>query len=191
MKHTTHLILLAAGVSKRMGSRDKLLVRIGGLTILERAVSSAVRANIGSVLVVTGPDSYDAILDRFPVRRTVNRDFAQGMAASIRAGVEACGSAALAYGILPADMPFVQSETIASVASHAADGCIVVPVHKEKNGHPVFFSSVYRSELLALEGDVGAKSVIERHRENVIRVETDDAGVLQDVDTLADIESDL
>ncbi len=169
-----------------MGGQDKLRLRVGEKTILESAVSAAVNADIAKVLVVTGQHDYSDILSRYAVQSVANPDFEQGMSASIRAGIKACSPDALAYGILPADMPFIRSETINVLADSAALGRIVAPIYEGRQGHPVFFSAVYRNELLALDGDVGARSVINAHLENVLWVETDDEGVLRDVDSPAD-----
>lgn len=181
-----YVILLAAGTSTRMGGADKLRLRIGEKTLLEHSVLAATEARVGTVVVVTGADDYRDLLEGHEVRSVVNRDFSKGMAASIRAGVGACPSDASAYGILPGDMPFVRPETIRTLAGAVGVDRIVAPMHKGRQGHPVYFSSVYRDELLSLDGDVGARSIVVAHESSVLYVETDDDGVLRDIDSPKD-----
>lgn len=177
------LIVLAAGLSTRMGARDKLRLSLGEKTVLERSVLSALRAGASEVLVVTGPHDYTAVLEPYHVRIVPNPDYEEGMASSIRVGVESVDPAASAYGILLGDMPYIRSETIRALLQHVDARTIVVPHYEKKAGHPVLFAGCYRRELLALHGDVGARSVIWRHAEHVVPVEMGDPGILRDIDT--------
>lgn len=177
------LIVLAAGQSTRMGSRNKLLLRLGDRNILEHSVAAAVEARVGDVFVVTGRHNYGSVLASYAVQVVPNPDYEEGMASSIRAGVKAAGPDASAFGILLADMPFIRPATITRLAKHLGSGAIVVPRVDGNPGHPVLFAERYRTDLLTLRGDVGARSVLQAHEENVVYVDTDDPGILQDIDT--------
>lgn len=177
------LIVLAAGLSSRMGSTDKLDLPLDDSTVLERTVRAALAADAGFVVVVTGPHDYSARLGPYPVRVVRNSNYQEGMAASIRTGVGAAGADVTGYGIVLGDMPFIRPDTISQIAAHLDRQSIVVPYFDATPGHPVFFARCYRRELLALRGDVGARSVVEAHADCVVRLETGDPGVLQDIDT--------
>ena len=93
--------------------------------------------------------------------------------------------------ILLADMPYLKPETIGAVLdaynANASKQPIVIPTSQGKTGHPVIFPQRYFAEIQALEGDVGAKPVIDAHPEAVITVEVDDPGIFRDIDTPADL----
>ncbi len=183
MRGRIRLIVLAAGKSTRMGPRDKLLLPLGHSTVLERTVHAAVESDAGEVVVVTGWRDYRTVLAPYSVRLVENPAHDEGMASSIRTGIRAEGPPPIAYGIMLGDMPFVQPATIAHLAESAGRDAIVVPRCEGSPGHPVFFGAAYRSDLLALGGDVGARSVVRVHENRVVGVHTDDSGVLRDIDT--------
>lgn len=183
MSFSIALLVLAAGASVRMGPRNKLLLPVGGVSMLERAVRAAVESAAGEVFVVTGADDYAGVLDRYPVERVFNPDHEEGMASSIRAGVQAAGPHVDAYGILLGDMPFLRPETIGRITRHVRPETIVVPCFDGTSGHPVLFARSYRRDLLELRGDVGARSVVRAHAANVVTIEAGDPGILRDVDT--------
>jgi molybdenum cofactor cytidylyltransferase len=62
-------------------------------------------------------------------------------------------------------------------------------MHRGRRGHPVGFAASCRDELLGLTGDAGARGVLQRHAAEVVAVEVDDPGILQDVDTAQDLEA--
>jgi len=73
------------------------------------------------------------------------------------------------------------------IASLEGGALIAAPVHKGERGHPVGFGAALREELLALDGDLGARAVVDRHRDSVQLIECDDPGILFDVDRKSDI----
>lgn len=180
---TVCLIVLAAGLSTRMGSRDKLQLPLREKTVLEHTVAAAVEARLGEVLVVTGSHDYGALLESYPVRFVRNPDYEKGMASSIRVGVESAGPDASAFGIVLGDMPFIRPVTIADLAGHLDSAGIVVPYFDDAPGHPVLFGKRYRRDLIALRGDVGARSVVQANTSDLVRVDTGDPGVVRDIDT--------
>ena len=176
-------IVLAAGHSSRMGE-NKLLMPWGEQCVVRSVVHKVCGLGLAEVVVVTGHQGAQVQehLDGYPVRTVHNPDFAKGMASSIRAGVERVGGKG--YLLVLGDMPKVGEETMGIVAGALdRDAAIVVPVMDGRRGHPVAFGSAYREELLHLEGDRGARSIVGKYRDRVIEVEVDDPGVFVDVDT--------
>jgi molybdenum cofactor cytidylyltransferase len=179
-------LLLCGGAARRFGS-DKLLA--GGVPLAVRAARN-LRAGTGHVLAVIP-------LDRTELRRALEGAgceiletdrTARGMGASLAAGVEA---AARADGWIVAlgDMPAVDPATIAAVKRALIAGApIAAPFDAGgRRGHPVGFSATLRAELLALDGDVGARAILEQHGDYIARIETDDAGIFVDIDTPQDL----
>ena len=87
-----------------------------------------------------------------------------------------------------ADMPRIASDTILRIIAAVEEGAkVVAPVYGGERGHPVGFGAPLRDELLALDGDQGARAVLDQHRDAVRLIECDDPGVLYDVDRKRDL----
>jgi molybdenum cofactor cytidylyltransferase len=74
--------------------------------------------------------------------------------------------------------------------SELADTSIVAPEYRQQRGHPVGFGQCYRDELQALNGNAGARDIIQRHKDSLELVSVDDAGVIADIDTPGDLCQD-
>jgi molybdenum cofactor cytidylyltransferase len=180
-------LLLAAGASRRMG-RPKLLLPVGGKPMLRWAAEALVAAGLSPVVAVLGHEALAVgeTLAGLPVLRLENRSYPEGQASSLRAGVGAlpptCRAAAVALG----DMPGLRAAAVVKLVEAFRSGGkgIALPVYHGRRGHPVVFDlERYRTELLALSGDEGGRSLLARHTEDVLEVPVGDAGVLLDVDT--------
>ena len=177
------ILVLAAGASKRLG-RPKQLVRFEGETLVARAARIAIE--VAPTIVVVGPELRKECEDRIqPAGRlkpahtlTIieNPSAAEGMASSIRVGVEATRGDVI---IMLCDQPYVTSEHLRALADTGAT--IAATGYNGISGVPAFFSAKFRDELLALRGDAGARSVIEAHRDQVVTIPFEAAGF--DVDT--------
>ena len=113
---------------------------------------------------------------------------ARGMGSSLAAGVEASARAA-GWIVALGDMPVIRAETIAAVKRALEGGArIAAPFDAGgRRGHPVGFSSALLGDLVALDGDEGARAILQRHAEAIVRIETQDAGIFIDIDTPQDL----
>jgi molybdenum cofactor cytidylyltransferase len=182
-------IVLAAGTSTRMGD-NKLLAMLDGRPLVRHAVEAALGSTARPVIVVTGnaAEAVRAALSGLDVRFVHNPDFAAGMAGSLAAGIAALEPELDGALICLGDMPRVRAAHLDAIAAAATDGVhIVVPTHEHKRGNPVLLGRAVFAEVLALRGDVGARSLIERHADRVRTVAIDDPAVLTDVDTRAQL----
>lgn len=179
-------LLLAGGTGTRFGGA-KLLARLPGddVPIGVRAARSLL-AGLGNALAVVRAD--DAALAE-ALREAgcdvlASADCARGMGASLAAGVRA-SSDVEGWLIALADMPRIQPSTHRKVAAALARGArIAAPADGEgRRGHPVGFAAPFRHDLAALDGDEGARGVIERHRAWLEIVRVDDPGIHFDIDT--------
>lgn len=182
-------ILLAAGSGSRFGG-DKLLHPLSDGTPVGVASLRHLQAALPDVIAVVR--SADKCLGQLLGKEGANvvlcEDAGQGMARSLMCAI---GASRDAHGwvIALGDMPFLQVQTIGMIAERLAQtDRIVIPVYRGERGHPVGFSRIYRDELLALQGDEGARSVIARHRAELETIDCGDPGVLRDVDTPADLD---
>lgn len=192
-------ILLAAGFSRRFGDTDKLLHPLADSNPM--ALASAqhlIQAIPDSIAVVRfGNQLLAEALLQAGLQVVYCDEKAQDMAESLSTAIRYSASlvstnqasANDGFVIALADMPYISTSTILAVAAQLKAGSdIVMPTFQGQRGHPVGFSPKYRDELLAVKGDEGARSVIRRHADKVILLETQDAGILADIDTLSDIK---
>lgn len=186
-------ILLAAGLSRRMGGVNKLLADLAGKPLIRHAAQAALASKVERVIVVVGHRANEvrAALDGLDVDFVDNPDFAAGLSTSLHAGIAALGGRCDDAVICLGDMPGVKPGTIDRLlaALDAEEGRLAaVPVYQGKRGNPVAWHRRYFPQLQALEGDRGARPLLDRIEEEVADVAVDDPGVLFDVDTAAALE---
>jgi len=178
-------ILLAAGRSRRFGG-DKLLHPLPDGTPMVLASINALRAVLPRMVAVVRVDNaaLTAFLATHRIETVVAEQADAGMGASLAAGVAATAEAS-GWLIALGDMPFIQPQTVAWVASELKRGArLAAPSYRGRRGHPVGFSANYRDPLLKLSGDEGARTLLQRNAAELVLVECDDPGVLMDVDRL-------
>jgi molybdenum cofactor cytidylyltransferase len=181
-------ILLAAGSGSRFGGGKLLHPLSDGTPIGVAALRNMKKALPDVIAVVRAEDdALRTLLEREGASVRLCADAHLGMSRSFVCGIGA-SSDATGWVIALGDMPFVSPLTVQAVAKRiAASGGIAMPVFRGKRGHPVGFGSRYREELLALQGDEGARSVVERHVAETEIVDCDDPGILRDIDTRSDL----
>lgn len=171
-----------------MAGPDKLLLPWGEKRVLSAALDPLLRVPLAEIVVVIGHqrELFETLLADYPVQTVYNPDYGEGLSTSIRRGVATASAATAGYLFALGDMPRVKSATLAElcrVFCAAPPRSIVVPTHDRQRGHPVLFGRAYREELLRLEGDRGAKSLMQTYPHEVIEVPVGDPGILFDVDT--------
>jgi len=199
------IIVLAAGESRRLG-RAKQLVKLGGASLVRRAVQTALAAasvnpgarsgaalhgvaSAAEVLVVLGAHG-DAVrneLTGLPVRFVENPDYSQGMGTSIRAAVAAVQAYDSAI-LMPCDQPQLSPEILLSLMQNrVAHGAAAVACDYGGGvmGPPTLFGRELFDELQAIPPDSGAKVVLQRHRDE-LRLVSFPGGAI-DIDTPADL----
>lgn len=181
-------LVLAAGPSRRMGT-PKLALPVDGTPMLRRVVDAAAHSRCRETVVVLGAhqEVYRLLLEGTPGRVVENPEYEHGMSTSIRAGVAALSSESEAVVILLADQPRVTAEVINRlIDTYLQEGKrIVASAYRGAVGVPVLFDAALYLELLTLEGDAGARSVIETYPQHGVAVALEDGW--QDVDTPEDL----
>ncbi len=188
-------IVLAAGKSTRMAPYNKLLVADrAGKPMVCRVVDNILSSRARPVLVVTGhrADEVRAALGNRPVSFVAAADYAAGLAASLKAGIAALPQDVAAAIVCLGDMPLVTGRMIDRLIDNfdPDEGrLIVVPTHQGRIGNPVLWDRGFFAEILALEGDSGARALLKRHAEQVAEVAMEDDAVLRDFDTVDSLAS--
>ena len=181
-------ILLAGGRSTRFGA-DKLLHRLADGTPIAVASARRLIAVCPHTLSVLRPEQ--AELRRLLTDMAVDvrldpaceRGLGKSLACAVRASPEADG-----WLVALADMPFLNSSTLHSLIKALSSGAdIVAPVHHGRRGHPVGFSGRWFAALSSLQGDIGARQLLDEHARSITLIEVDDSGVHRDVDRPDDL----
>ncbi len=176
-------LLLAAGSARRFGS-DKRVARLpDGRTLLRASLENA-RSAYADVRVILRPQDDSAALGLPADCRVIRSARCQeGMAHSLAAGITALqDSDAAVVAVLLGDMPLIRPQTLIALQQQAAAERIVVPLYAGQRGHPVLFGRAFWPELFSLQGDQGARGVLQRHAQRLLEVPVADPGILVDVD---------
>ena len=181
-------VVLAAGRSTRMGGPNKLLAEIARRPLVRIVVEEALASRANPVIVVVGHEraEVEKALAGLPIQLVNNPDFAQGLGASLRAGIAAVPADADGAIVCLGDMPQVDAGLIDRlIAAFDPDrgALIVMPTVEGRRGNPVLWSRRFFPELMAIEGDVGARHFIARYSEAVVEVPLEGKAALVDVDT--------
>jgi molybdenum cofactor cytidylyltransferase len=183
-------LLLASGRGARFdptGRQNKLVQRLSdGHTVIARSAYRLLEAGLAVVVVAPADERLIKALDGAQVSWCDNQTPERGMGHSIALGVKAAPLAA-GWLIALADMPFILSTTIARVATAlgSSQASVVAPYFDHQRGHPVAFAASMRDRLSQLDGDQGARAILAC--EPIYRVETDDYGILRDIDRPQDL----
>ncbi|MGH6671853.1 MAG: NTP transferase domain-containing protein [Xanthobacteraceae bacterium] len=187
-------LVLAAGRSSRMGGPNKLLESIAGRPLVRIVVEAALGSRARPVVVVTGHqrDRVEAALAGLPVTFVHNPNYADGLGTSLKAGVMALPAKVDGAVVCLGDMPRVDAALIDRLLE-AFDpdkgALVVVPTTEGKRGNPVVWSRRFFPDLMAVEGDVGARHLIGSYAEAVTEVPLSGKAAVTDVDTPEALEA--
>ncbi len=185
-----HVLVLAAGASTRLG-QPKQLVRVDGRPLLHTMVSHAVAVAGHAVTVVVGAHAQELamLLKHSPASVIVNRQWREGLAASIRCGITALPPACDAVLIMLADQVGVTGDDLKRLVSawKGQDGVIAGSLYSGAVGVPAIFPRWCFAELMSLRGDHGARSLLLRHADRLTRVPMPNAAL--DLDTPEQLEA--
>jgi len=181
-------LVLAAGRSSRMGGANKLLAEIGGRPLVRIAVEEALASHARPVIVVTGHqrERVEAALAGLPVDFVHNPYFADGLGTSLKTGVAALPAQSDGVIVCLGDMPQVDAamiDRLIGAIDPAKGALIAMPTIEGQRGNPVVWSRRFFPDLMAVEGDVGARYLIGRYTEAVAEVPLSGKAALTDVDT--------
>ncbi|WP_458096831.1 NTP transferase domain-containing protein [Roseomonas sp. WA12] len=182
-------LILAAGRSRRMAPLNKLMVTDkAGQAMIARVVDNALASRARPVLVVTGHEheKVEEALSGRPVLMTHAEGYAEGLSASLKAGIAALPSDVEGVLVMLGDMPLVSTAMLDRIIAgfDPEEGrAIVQPTFRGKQGNPVLWSREFFGEILSISGDVGARHLTGRHADRLHNVEMADDGVLRDFDT--------
>lgn len=184
-------VVLAAGLSTRMQGRNKLLLLAGGQPVIRRTVGAVLGASPREVVVVTGfqaAEVGDAVAG-LPIRLQFNRQFEEGQATSVVAGVAALAQVADAVMICLGDMALLEAadyrELIRAYVG-MGDKTILVPHFEGRRGNPVVFAQRLAPEVVDGRRNPGCRRLIAEHPQDVFIYQAAHDRFVADVDTPQD-----
>jgi molybdenum cofactor cytidylyltransferase len=182
-------VILGAGRSRRMAPHNKLLVPDkAGKAMIARVVDNVLSSNARPILLVTGhqAEQVEHALGGRPVRYVHAEDYAEGLSASLKAGIAAVPPECAAAVVCLGDMPLVTGRMIdrlVSMYDRDEGRLIVLPTFRGKQGNPMLWDRRFFPEILQISGDSGARFLVGKYTEFVCEVEMADDAVLRDFDT--------
>lgn len=191
-------IVLAAGRATRFGGAPgatKLTATDGGQPLVRRAASAALAAGLSPIVVVTGHARAAVVEalagltgDEHTIVEAFNARYADGLAGSLRAGLDATPPDVAGAVVLLGDMPRVTPALIAALAAAFAarpDAHAAAPARDGRRGNPVLLGRALFDAARRLEGDVGARALLRSPGVRVADVACADDGAFLDIDTRA------
>jgi len=175
-------ILLAAGESKRMNGENKLTKKINGEPLIKHSVKNIVESSVDELFIIIGhkcDDIKNIINEEKKIKFIFNKDYKSGMASSIKVGLNKLSEKTKFFFICLGDMPMINKEIYNQLIKHSKNKEIIVPTYKKQQGNPVLFSMSMKSKIMNIEGDIGAKKVLEKNRDKIFNLETNDHGILK------------
>lgn len=182
-----YAVILAAGASSRMGSPKQLLIW-QGRPLLAHALANAQAVLAERIVVVLGAnaEAIKAAVDLTGVGVALNPDWADGMAGSIRAGIQALPATASAVLLMLCDQPLINAahlQNLVQAWQHAPER-IVVSQYAESFGVPAVFPAEFFQQLVSLTGDHGAKSLLAKLEVHLLKIPLPEAEL--DIDNSED-----
>jgi molybdenum cofactor cytidylyltransferase len=165
MTHAPDLVVavLAAGASRRLG-RAKQLVRFGGEPLVRRQCRCAVASDVGHVVAILGCDAerHRAAIEDLPVAICVNREWAEGLAATLRCAVDAAGARRAALLVLPCDQYRITAADLRALCSAWRNAPSQPCVSRADSyaGPPAILPLEHHDRVRGLRGDTGARSLL-------------------------------
>lgn len=185
------IVILAAGASSRMG-QPKLLLEWQGKSLVRRAAELALASGADSVTLVTGPRDAEMRqeLQDLPVQVVNNPSFAEGMSTSLRVGIDTLGYETDVVLVMLADQPLMTLDVVQRLLQtlRTVDALIVQPRYAGVPGNPVGFQRALFADLMAQNGDQGARQIVRQHRDEIHFVDFAESAHQRDIDTPEDYE---
>ena len=182
-------ILLAAGQSKRMVGENKLTKEIKGIPLIKLSIKNILASSIDELIVILGyqKEIIEKIIDKNKrIKFVFNGNFENGMASSIKTGLSNLSEKTEAFFICLGDMPMVNSDIYNQLIQSKNNKEIIVPTYKGQQGNPILFSKSIKEKIMTIQGDVGAKKILELNKNKILNVEVANQSIRKDFNTKDD-----
>lgn len=190
-------LVLAAGAGSRMGNRPKCLLQLNGMSLLERQLKALTQAGVRPIAVVLGHHAervlQDGALARWSAQLVRNPQPDEGHVSSLRIGLKALSPELDAVVVALADQPLIDTQAVQALlqafAMRPVGTQLVQPSVQGLPGNPVVFSGAVMAQILAGNGQMGARQWQRAHPEAVYHWETPHGHYRLDVDNELDVQA--
>lgn len=190
-----HAVLLAAGSSKRFGKDNKLLAKVGNAPLIQKVAKALLASHAAEVVAVTGFEASKVAeaLSGLDIKRAYNADYEDGLSSSLHCGINSLPAGARGAMVVLADMPGMTARLVNRLidAFEKAEGKkIVYPVSEDgAQGNPVIWPRRFFPDLLSLEGDKGAKALLDEYEDACVAVSVKGDAPFRDIDKPSDLDA--
>ena len=185
-------ILLAAGQSKRMSGENKLIKSVKGIPLIKCALNNILKSHVNEIIIVLGyqQETIEKLIDKTSrIKFVFNSNFESGMASSIIKGIKKLSKKTDSFFISLGDMPSINYDTYNQLIKCNKNKKAIVPMFKGQQGNPVLFPKSFEEKLLSIQGDSGAKKILEINKKEVLYLEINDPGIIRDLDVPNDFNN--
>ena len=195
-------ILLAAGQSLRMKGENKLIKEIDGAPIIKYAVKNILSSSVNEIVIVLGYEE-NLIKEIVGINKKIkfvyNKNFKEGIASSIKIGLDNISIKSEAFFISLGDMPNVNQNIYNKLIKSKLKYNkklntkyrkeIIIPTFEGKNGNPVLFSKYIKHKVMLINNDLDAHKIIQLNKDKILNVPFDNDGILLDFNTVENFNS--
>lgn len=185
-------ILLAAGQSKRMNGENKLTKEIHSIPLIKHSIKNILSSSVDELIVVLGYQK--EIIEKLigkneKIKIIFNKNFENGMASSIKTGLNHFSEKTEAFFICLGDMPLVKHNIYNQLIKSKDNKEIIVPTYKGQQGNPVLFDKSMKEKIMVITGNVGAKKILELNKDKILSLEINDQSIVKGFNTQEDFSS--
>ena len=185
-------ILLAAGQSKRMAGENKLTKEIKGSPLIKHSIKNILASSINELIIVLGhqKEIIEKLIDKHEkIKFVFNKDFESGMSSSIKTGLDHLSKNTEAFFICLGDMPMINSNIYNQLIKSRNQKNIIVPTYKGQQGNPVLFTNSMKDKIMNIQGDLGAKKILELNKDKILNLEINNQSITKSFNTQDDFSS--
>jgi len=176
-------ILLAAGKSKRMNGENKLCKKLHGIPMINHSIKNILSSSIDELIIVLGHENkvvQNLIKKNNKIKFILNNKYETGIASSIKTGIKCLSINSKAFFICLGDMPMVNKNVYNKLINSRKNEDIIIPTYKGIRGNPILFSKSMINQIMNIEGDIGAKNILNINKNILLHIEIDDEGIRKD-----------
>ena len=184
-------ILLAAGQSKRMNGKNKLIKKYNKKYLINHIIGTLIKSKVNKIIVVLGFQSSKVkriITKNKKINFVLNKNYKSGMSSSIKTGLKRISKKSIGFLIVQADMPLISKKIVNTLcyAVRNSNKEIVAPIYKRKMGNPIGFKRSMTRILNKTSGDSGAKKIILRNKKKLGLIKINSKSIFKDFNTKRD-----
>ena len=181
-------VILAAGESTRTGDQNKLLLEFENKALAAHAVDAALGSLTQEVHVITGYqyDRLTATLGNRPVNFIHNENYRTGIGSSIRCAIKNLSADVDGVVLCLADMPWIRANHLDALIGGFTGHSVCAFYFESQRGHPILFPKLWFTHLMTLQGDNGARFLLQEATDTVTTVTASNDAILRDIDRLED-----